>query len=220
MPSKKEKIKVMIVDDHPLVREGVRSCLKHQSHFEIVGEASGGEEAVSKAKKLVPDVVLMDINMPGVNGLESATELIKKSPKSKVLIFTMHDSKEYIVKVIEAGMKGFVLKDSSPSELIAAIESVARGEVYFSNKVSQFVMNDYIKSMTKKTGVNTGNLSKREIEVIALIAEGQSNKDIAQKLFISIRTVETHRERIMRKLDIHTVAGLTRYAISNGLVKT
>jgi two-component system nitrate/nitrite response regulator NarL len=220
MPAKKEKIKVMIVDDHPLVREGVRSCLKHQPQFEIVGEAAGGEDAVLKAKKLAPDVVLMDINMPGVNGLESATELIKKSPKSKVLIFTMHDSKEYIVKVIEAGMKGFVLKDSSPTELIAAIEAVSRGEVYFSSKVSQFVMNDYIKTMTKKASANTGNLSKRELEVIVLIAEGQSNKDIALKLFISIRTVETHRERIMRKLGIHTVAGLTRYAISNGLLTT
>ena len=164
-------------------------------------------------------IILLDINMPGMNGLETARLLKKTVPKSKILILTMHDTKEYVSRMVSTGVQGYMLKDSSPSELITAINAVHRGESYFSPKVSQAVMKDYAmiaRSKGKKGGVE---LSRRESEVLMLIAEGLGNKEIAGRLFVSVRTIETHRERIIRKLDIHTVAGLTRYALTKGIVK-
>ncbi|HTY10065.1 MAG TPA: response regulator transcription factor [Bacteroidota bacterium] len=216
---KKSKITLLLVDDHPLVREGLRSYLAQEKAFEIVGEAVDGAEALRIAKDLLPQIILLDINMPGMNGLETARLLKKTVPKSKILILTMHDTKEYVSRMISTGVQGYVLKDSSPSELIAAIETVQRGETYFSPKVSQTVLNDLVKSTRTKGKKGGAELSRRESEVLTLIAEGFGNKEIAAKLFVSVRTVETHRERIIRKLDIHTVAGLTRYALTKGIVK-
>ena len=216
---KKSKITLLLVDDHPLVREGLRSYLAQEKAFEIVGEAVDGAEALRTAKDLLPQIILLDINMPGMNGLETARLLKKTVPKSKILILTMHDTKEYVSRMISTGVQGYVLKDSSPSELIAAIETVQRGETYFSPKVSQTVLNDLVKSTRTKGKKGGAELSRRESEVLTLIAEGFGNKEIAAKLFVSVRTVETHRERIIRKLDIHTVAGLTRYALTKGIVK-
>ncbi len=216
---KKSKIKLLLVDDHPLVREGLRSCLVQEKNFEIVAEASDGEEAVRQAKTFLPDIILLDINMPGMNGLEAARLLNKVIPKSKILILTMHDNKEYVKRMVSSGVQGYVLKDSSPAELIAAITAVHRGETYFSKQVSQEVLNDYVKTVRTKTRKGGVELSQRESEVLGLIAEGMSNKEIASRLFVSVRTVETHRERIIRKLDIHTVAGLTRYALTKGIAK-
>ena len=216
---KKSRITLLLVDDHPLVREGLRSCLVQQKTFDIVGEAIDGQEALREAKSLLPEIILLDINMPGMNGLETARLLKKTVPKSKILILTMHDSKEYISRMVSTGVQGYVLKDSSPSELIAAIEAVHRGEKYFSQKISQTVVNDYAKIVRSKGKKGSVELSRRESEVLALIAEGMGNKEIAGRLFVSVRTVETHRERIIRKLDIHTIAGLTRYALTKGIVK-
>jgi two-component system, NarL family, nitrate/nitrite response regulator NarL len=216
---KKSKITLLLVDDHPLVREGLRSCLVQQKTFDIVGEAIDGQEALREAKSLLPEIILLDINMPGMNGLETARLLKKTVPKSKILILTMHDSKEYISRMVSTGVQGYVLKDSSPSELIAAIEAVHRGEKYFSQKISQTMVNDYAKIVRSKGKKGSVELSRRESEVLALIAEGMGNKEIAGRLFVSVRTVETHRERIIRKLDIHTIAGLTRYALTKGIVK-
>ncbi|MGA7161233.1 MAG: response regulator transcription factor [Bacteroidota bacterium] len=216
---KKPKITLLLVDDHPLVREGLRSCLVQEKTFEVVGEAVDGEEALRQAQNLLPEIILLDINMPGMNGLETARLLKKTAPKSKILILTMHDTKEYVSRMVSLGVQGYVLKDSSPSELIAAIEAVHRGETYFSPKVSQTVMNDYAKIVRAKGKKGGVELSRRESEVLALIAEGLGNKEIAGRLFVSVRTVETHRERIIRKLDIHTAAGLTRYALTKGIVK-
>jgi len=216
---KKAKITLLLVDDHPLVREGLRSYLVQEKAFEIVGEAVDGEEALRLAGDLLPEIILLDINMPGMNGLEAARLLTKRVPKSKILILTMHDTKEYVSRMVSTGVQGYVLKDSSPSELITAIEAVHRGESYFSPKVSQTVMNDYIKITRAKGKKGSVELSRRESEVLSLIAEGLGNKEIASRLFVSVRTVETHRERIIRKLDIHTVAGLTRYALTKGIVK-
>ena len=216
---KKPKITLLLVDDHPLVREGLRSYFAQEKTFEIVGEAVDGTEALRLAKDLLPQIILLDINMPGMNGLETARLLKKTLPKSKILILTMHDTKEYVSRMISTGVHGYVLKDSSPSELITAIETVHRGDTYFSPKVSQTVMNDFVKSTRTKGKKGGAELSRRESEVLTLIAEGFGNKEIAAKLFVSVRTVETHRERIIRKLDIHTVAGLTRYALTKGIVK-
>jgi two-component system, NarL family, nitrate/nitrite response regulator NarL len=216
---KKAKITLLLVDDHPLVREGLRSYLIQEKAFEIVGEAVDGEEALRLAGALLPEIILLDINMPGMNGLETARLLKKMVPKSKILILTMHDTKEYVSRMVSTGVQGYVLKDSSPSELITAIEAVHRGESYFSPKVSQTVMNDYVKIARVKGKKGGVELSRRESEVLSLIAEGLGNKEIASRLFVSVRTIETHRERIIRKLDIHTVAGLTRYALTKGIVK-
>ena len=216
---KKSKIRILLADDHPLVREGIRSCLIQQKNFEVVGEAADGEETIQLVKTHAPDIVLLDINMPGMNGLEAARILMKTAPKSKIIILTMHDNKEYVHRMVTTGVQGYVLKDCSPSELIAAIESVHKGEAHFSKQVSQTVLNEYVKTARTKNKKGGTDLSQRESEVLTLIAEGFSNKEIAGKLFVSVRTVETHRERIIRKLDIHTVAGLTRYALMKGIVK-
>lgn len=216
---KKKKIRLLLVDDHPLVREGLRSCLIQEKNFEIAGEAADGEEAIRQTKSLLPDIVLLDLSMPGMNGLEAARILTKTAPKSKILILTMHDNKEYVRRMVATGVQGYVLKDSSPAELVAAITAVHRGETYFSKQISQAVMSDYVKTVRTKTKKGEVELSQRESEVLILITEGLSNKEIAKRLFVSVRTVETHRERIIRKLDIHTVAGLTRYALTKGIVK-
>ncbi len=212
----KRKIRLLLVDDHPLVREGIRSCLHPHKQLEIVGEAADGREALAKAKELNPDIVLMDINLPRTNGLEATRLLRREAPQTRVLILTVHNNKEYVLQIVRAGARGYVLKDTSPGELVQAIEQVNRGEAFFSADVARFVLNDYVTSSgRRKSGEE--ELSDREREVLALIAEGYSNKSIASKLGLSVRTVETHRARIMRKLNTHSTAGLTKFAISQGM---
>jgi len=212
----KRKIRLLLVDDHPLVREGIRSCLHPHKQLEIVGEAADGREALIKAKELNPDIVLMDINLPRTNGLEATHLLRQEAPQTKVLILTVHNNKEYVLQSVQAGARGYVLKDTSPEELVQAIEQVNRGEAFFSPEIARFVLNDYVTSSgRRKSGEE--ELSDREREVVALIAEGYSNKSIASKLGLSVRTVETHRARIMQKLNIHSTAGLTKFALSQGM---
>ena len=215
---KTKKIKLLLVDDHPIVLDGIKSHLCAQPDFEVVGDAANGQDALRKAKLTLPDVVLMDISMPHMNGLEAMANLRKQVPNAKVLILTMHDSKEYIAQVVRSGARGYLLKDSAPAELVGAIKAVHAGEVYFSPSVSRVL----IEEMADGNKRNADNpspppLTDREREVLSLIAEGLLNKQIADRLGIGVRTIETHRERIMRKLDIHTVAGLTKYAIARGM---
>ncbi len=214
----KKKIRLLLVDDHPVVREGIRSCLASHDHLEIIGEAVDGEDAVSKTMKLAPDIVLMDINLPHVNGLEATERLRRKAPKTRVLILTVHNNKEYALQIIRSGARGYVLKDSSPQELVRAIESVIRGETFFSPDVAQFVLNDVVAKAGKGNLAAASKLSERERRVLALIAQGNSTKQISERLAIRSRSVETYRERIMRKLDIHNVAGLTRFALAKGII--
>ena len=211
-------VRILLADDHPLVREGIKSCLEQHPGFRVVGEASNGEEAVAKAKTLSPHVILMDISMPKLTGLEAAKILRRTAPKAKVLILTMHVDRAYVLEIVRSGAKGYLLKDTSPQELIRAVESVQRGEAFFSPGISHVILNEYVKKAKHLTPPSPSEISQREREVLALIAEGKSNKEIANQLYISVRTVETHRENIMRKLDIHTVAGLTRYAIERQIV--
>ena len=217
--AKIERIKVLLVDDHPVVREGIRACLEPHPHIQVIGEASNGAEAVRKAKRLSPNVILMDISMPQMSGLEATKLLGKIVPKAKVLILTMHENKAYIMEIVRSGAKGYLLKDSPPSQLLSAIDAVNRGEAYFSTSISQMVLNEYVKKPKHLHKPGNPEISQREKEVLTLIAEGFSNKAIADKLSVSVRTVETHREHIMRKLDIHNTAGLTRYAISAGIIE-
>ena len=216
MSAKKQIIKVLVADDHPVVRKGLQTCLAKNGRLKVVGEAADGDEALRKARELSPDVVLMDISMPGMNGLAVTEVLRKEAPDMKVLILSVHSNKEYIFRVIQAGAHGYVSKEAPPEELLRAIESVHAGEPHFSEDIARAALNEFVNTGGKKEPF--AQLTTREREVLVLIAEGKSNKEIADRLGIGVRTIETHRERIMRRLSIHSVAGLTKYAIANGLI--
>ena len=211
----KGPIRVLIADDHPVVRRGLTACLSQLKQVMIVGEATDGREALRKAKELVPDIVLMDIDMPNMNGL-TATELLHKdNPAIKVLVLSMHRQSEYVVRILQSGARGYVLKEAPTEELIKAIETVHRNETFFSSEVARTALNQFVRG---SEGTQSAPLSNREREVLVGISEGLSNKEIATRLGVGVRTVETHRERIMRKLNIHSVAGLTKYALQQGLI--
>jgi two-component system nitrate/nitrite response regulator NarL len=214
--AKKQIIRVLVADDHPVVRKGLQTYLARQGHLRLVGEAADGDEALRMARELSPDVVLMDISMPGMNGLAVTEVLRKEAPDMKVLILSVHSNKEYIFRVIQAGAHGYVSKEAPPEELLRAIESVYAGEPHFSEDIARAALSEFVNSGGKKEPF--AQLTVREREVLVFIAEGQSNKEIADRLGIGVRTIETHRERIMRRLNIHSVAGLTKYAIANGLI--
>jgi DNA-binding NarL/FixJ family response regulator len=214
--AKKQIIKVLVADDHPVVRKGLQLCLARQPHIRVVGEAADGDEALHKAHELSPHVVLMDISMPGLNGLAVTEQLRKQAPEIKVLVISVHKNREAIFRVIQAGAHGYVSKEAPPEELLRAIESVHAGEAHFSEDIARAALAEFIKNGGKKEPFDL--LTSREREVLVNIAEGRSNKEIADGLGIGVRTIETHRERIMRRLNIHSVAGLTKYAIANGLV--
>ncbi len=214
--AKKQIIKVLVADDHPVVRKGLQSCLSRQAHIRVVGEAADGDDALRKARELLPDVVLMDISMPGMNGLAVTEVLRKEAPHVKVLVLSVHRNKDAIFRVIQAGAHGYVSKESPSEEVIRAVEIVAGGEPFFSEEIARAALSEFVNSGGKKEPFS--QLTSREREVLVRIAEGRSNKEIADDLGIGVRTIETHRERIMRRLNSHSVAGLTKYAISNGLV--
>ena len=216
MSAKKQIIKVLVADDHPVVRKGLQICLAKQKNLRLVGEAVDGDEALRKARELSPDVVLMDISMPGMNGLAVTEVLRKEAPDMKVLILSVHSNKQYIFRVIQAGAHGYVSKEAPPEEVLRAIESVYEGEPHFSEDVRRDALNQFVIGGGKKPPF--AQLTSREREVLIHLADGQSNKEIADRLNIGVRTIETHRERIMRRLNIHSVAGLTKYAIANGLI--
>ena len=219
MNKRKKKIRLLLADDHPVVRRGMRSCLEGARHVEVVDEAVDGKEAMNKVKELSPDIVLMDIDMPNMNGLE-ATRLIREEyPDTRVLILSVHTNKDYVLQIIRSGAQGYVLKDTAPADLVRAIESVDNGEPFFSPDISQIVLNQYLEEAGADSSADSVKLTTRERQVLSMIAEGQSNKEMANHLGVGVRTIETHRERVMTKLDIHSVAGLTKYAITNGIVK-
>lgn len=210
--NKRRAIKVLIVDDHPLVLEGIKAVLETYDHIEIVGAASSARAALSLAGRAAPDVVMMDINMPDLNGLDAIELFREQHPGTRLLMLSMHDSREYISTSVMYGASGYVLKDVSTSEIVAAIEAVAAGGTYFSAGVSEALL------QSGNAQKEWRPLTTREQAVLLLLANGKSNKDVAHTLDISARTVETHRKNIKKKLGIATTAGLTRYAIENGLI--
>ena len=212
----KTRIRLLIADDHPVVRQGLVACLERIDNLAIVGEARDGFEAVSLCRQCKPDLVLMDIAMPRMSGLAAAEMLRRELPQIKVLILTMHTTGEYVKRVLQCGAIGYVLKDSSPENLALAIEAVYRGEPYFSPEIAGLALGQFVRGPAGESASEC--LTCREREVLIQIADGFSNKEIACRLGVGVRTVETHRERIMRKLDIHSAAGLTRYALARGLV--
>ncbi len=212
----KSQIRLLVVDDHPVVRRGISSCLARHAHLEIVGEAADGNQALQKARELKPDIILMDLNMPHMNGLAVTDLLRKELPQIKVLVLSMQSNAECVSRIIQSGARGYVLKEAPTEELVQAIEAVSVGEAYFSSEVARIALNQFVRGGGEDADAT--NLTHREREVLTHIADGLSNKEIAGHLGVGVRTVETHRERIMRKLDIHTVAGLTKFAVAKGLV--
>ena len=208
-----KKIEVLIVDDHAILRAGLRTLLNLQPDMEVVGEAAEGLEAVEKVKRLEPDVVLMDITLPGLEGLEVAKKLKKTHPDVKVLILTMHEDRRFLYSALKAGASGYVVKRAADTELIDAIRAAYRGDVFLHPSMAKIVAEDYVEQAGTEKG-----LSDREREVLRLIAEGRTYKEMAKVLGVSVKTIETYRERIKEKLGLHTRAEMVRYALEKGLV--
>jgi two-component system response regulator NreC len=210
------KIRVLIADDHTILREGLRKLLSEESDIEVVGEAADGNEAIRKAEELKPDVVLLDLAMPGLNGIAAAKRLRASPNPTKVLILTVHQEEEYVYETLRAGASGYVLKDAAAPELVQAIRQAAKGEVYLSPDVSRLVVKEEGRAEIKTV---SQELTNREREICKLLAEGHTVPEIATMLGISRKTVDVHKTRLMKKLDIHNRAELVRYAIQNKLVR-
>ena len=214
-----KEIRIILADDHQLVLDGMRSMLQALEGFSIVAEARNGLEVLEAARKTEFDVILMDIEMPQLNGIEATRILLAEQPDAKVLALTMFNEKGIIVKVMEAGAKGYVLKNANFHELVEAIQKVASGQNFISSDVIATLMEkDSVRVESSKTEIDAGSLTKREIEILKLIAQGFSNKEIGEKLFISHRTVDTHRTNLLDKLEVKNIAGLIRFAMKNGFL--
>jgi two-component system, NarL family, nitrate/nitrite response regulator NarL len=206
-------IRILLVDDHPVVRKGLSACLSDRVNLIVIGEAGDGLEAIQKVGELSPDLVLMDVEMPGMNGLVATETICKRYPKTKVLVVSMHNNPDYVVQAIQMGARGFALKTAPSEELLKAIDIVQRGEPFFPGQSMSGQ-----RAPAKNPAAGPDGLFEREKEVLVYLAMGYSNRDIGELLSISVRTVESHRARLMRKLNIHTIAGLTRYALSKGYI--
>jgi two-component system response regulator NreC len=206
--------RVFLADDHALIRQGLKALLEKQG-FQIVSEASDGQETIRSVEKTQPDVAIIDISMPILNGVDAARELKKSSPKVKVILLTQHDEDQYVTESLRAGVRGYVLKSQAAEDLVHAIQEVSRGSVYLSPSISRVVVDAYLS----KTYVPADPLSGRERQVLQLVGEGKSTKEIAVHLGISVKTAESHRARLMKKLDVHETASLVRYAIRRGLIQ-
>ncbi|MFO7445617.1 MAG: response regulator transcription factor [Ignavibacteriaceae bacterium] len=219
-----DHIKVLLADDHALVRAGIRALLQNMHNVEVVAEAHNGRDALKLIEEFKPDVVLLDIAMPELNGLEVAARVSKEMPEVKVAILSMHADEEYVLQALRAGASGYLLKDSAPTELELAITAVSRGETYLSPAISKRVVNDYLRRVSdapsdSKTEMSAYvQLTPRQREILQLIVEGNSTKEIAYKLNLSVKTVETHRMQLMERLGIKDVTGLVRYAIRAGII--
>lgn len=210
-------IRIVLADDHKIMREGLRALLEKHADFEIAAEAENGIEAVQLVKKLKPHIVIMDIGMPGLNGIEATRQVTTDAPATKVIALSMHSDKRFVVEMLKAGVSGYLLKDSASEELASAIRAVLSGTPYLSPKITDVVLKDYLSTLTKTEPSAFTVLTPREREVLQLIAEGRTTKEIAAALFVSVKTVETHRQQLMEKLDLRSVAELTKYAIREGL---
>jgi DNA-binding NarL/FixJ family response regulator len=213
------KYRIVIAEDHRILREGLRSLLSSSPDFEVVGEAEDGREAIRCVEKMKPDLILTDLSMPRMNGMEAIREIKKQSPKTKILVLTVHRTEEYILATLKAGADGYLLKDSTHSELVMAVKNVLSGKHYISPGISEKVIEGYIEGKkTLKPRTSWETLTQREREILKLIAEGYRNKEIADDLCISVKTVEKHRANLMEKLNLHNVQALTALAIEKGLV--
>jgi DNA-binding NarL/FixJ family response regulator len=211
------KIKVLLADDHVMMRGGLRMVLEQNEELTVVGEAEDGRETVRLAKKLSPDVVVMDIAMPDMNGIEATRQIISERPGAKVIALSMHSERHFVSEMLKAGAMAYLLKQCAVDELLIAIKTVLKNQTYLSPCISGVVVDHFVRSTSKSESTAFSHLSDREREVLQLMAEGKTTKEIAFQLHLSIKTIETHRMKVMEKLDIHTVAELTKYAIREGL---
>jgi DNA-binding NarL/FixJ family response regulator len=213
-------ITILLADDHMLVRQGLRALLESEGDMSVVGEAENGRQAVQMAKRLHPDVIVMDIGMPLLNGLEATRQITKESLATKVVILSSYTDEEYVQRLTDAGAISYLIKQTAARDLVLAVRDARKGKAFFSPAISQRLLDVYRKAFERgEPARSSGHLTVREMEVLQLIAEGHSNRQIARELFISIKTVEKHRQQLMNKLAIHDVAGLTRYAVSKGVIE-
>jgi DNA-binding NarL/FixJ family response regulator len=215
-----KKVRIVLAEDHTILREGLRALLSADPKFEIVGEAADGRQAVRSVEKLGPDLVMMDLSMPRMTGMDAIREIKKRHPETKIIALTVHKTEEYLRTTLQAGADAYVLKDATHGELLIAIDSALKGKTYLSPGVSERVIEGYLEGRESRLPSSTlGLLSPREREVLKLIAEGHKNKEIAADLCISLKTVEKHRANLMKKLDLHNAAALTAYAIEQALLE-
>jgi DNA-binding NarL/FixJ family response regulator len=213
-------LKVLLVEDHAIVRQGVKALLDEEPDIAVVGETGDGSEALLLAQKLRPDIVLMDLSLPGLSGIEATHQIRERFPTMRIVVLSMHGNEEYVFRALRAGASGYVLKQSTSTELVLALRAVATGSTFLSPAVSQILISDYMRraKIQESDDEASSILTPREREVLKLIATGLSNRQIAERLHISVKTVETHRGNIMRKLDVHDRAGLVKHAIDSGLI--
>ncbi len=216
----KDALRILVADDHELVRHGIKSILRERKGWKVVGEAKDGEQATRMVENLRPHVLIMDITMPNLDGLEAARQILRNAPATKILILTMHESTQMVRRILEAGAQGYVLKSDLAEQLVRAVTDVSQGKLFLTQRVANIVLRGFLNAEKQFAGVagQDINTTPREAEVIRLLAEGKSNKEISSALGITVRTVETYRAKIMLKLGVHSVAELIRYALNSGLV--
>ena len=213
-------LRILVADDHEMVRRGLVATLTEQTGWQVVGQASNGREAVEQALRLRPDIVILDITMPELNGLEAARQMGKAGLRAEILVLTMHESEQLVREVLTAGARGYVLKNDASRVLVQAVETLAQHKPFFTSKVAALVLEGFLKpNQAAGPGAESPRLTGRERQVLQLIAEGRSNKEIADLLKISVKTIETHRGQLLRKLNLHSATDLTRYAIRNGIIQ-
>jgi len=210
-------IKILLADDHKITRDGLKALLESQENMIVVGEAENGRQAVRLASKLAPDVIVMDINMPELNGIEATRQIIAELPDTKIIALSMYSDKRYVVGMLKAGVSGYLLKNCAFDELVSAISAVVANQNYMSQKIADTVMKDYANILESSDASPASTLTAREREVLQLIAEGLKTKDIAARIHVSVKTVETHRQQVMRKLNAKSIAELTKIALREGL---
>jgi DNA-binding NarL/FixJ family response regulator len=213
------RLRIVIVDDHAVVRRGVRALLESQPGWEMAGEATNGREAVELVRRLRPDVVVMDLSLPELNGLDATRQIVKEVPGTEVLVLTMHHSEQLARDLLQAGARGYLLKSDADQSLIAAVDSLRQHKPFLTSKVTEFVLDDYIRRVEARDEPPRDPITPREREIVQLLAEGSSNKETASALGVSVKTIEAHRANIMRKLRLRSVTDLVRYAIRNKIVQ-
>jgi two-component system, NarL family, response regulator NreC len=214
-----KKLRILLADDHIVMRTGLRALLERQPNLEVVGESENGRETVALAASLKPDVVVMDVGMPVLNGIEATQTIVTQNPTVAVVILSMHADESYVMRALKAGARGYLLKDSAAADLIGAIQAISQGKSFFSPKVSRILAEDYVRVLKQKGAVDTYDLlTSREREILQLLAEGKTNKEVATALNISPYTVETHRSHILQKLNLHNSAELVLYAVRKGII--